>query len=410
MNSGIWIDASHADGALRVFGLAPIERLRRTVAKYLPADVPVFVSGASVRAEQWPAARIDAGSGPLGARLQAALSDCAALVVLDVATVIDPRLIKYLHALPHAAVAQRGEGHAAAIALRLTREVAPFIPPEARDLSEVVQHLQTAGQIRALDESQFPAYIDKLRRTVPYWVFRVVDSKLRRQVERQLFLDNYKGSTDLLTAYVYPPLVWVSVLGCTRLRIHPNAITILSIVLAFAAVPLFATAHWIPGFLCAYAMSVLDSVDGKLARLTLTDSKSGDVMDHGLDLVHPPFWYWAWGHGLLLGGADASITDWALWLNVFYVLDRLVLGVARWRLKHALHSSTRLDERVRSVIARRNINMSIVAIAVALGLGPAGLIIVATWQGLTVLWHSWRTVWLGWISPLQDRQRLTRTS
>src|SRR6185369_3288310 len=166
------------------------------------------------------------------------------------------------------------------------------------------------------------------------WIFRVVDSKVRRQVERRLFLDNYKGSTDLLTAYVYPPLVWVSVLASTRLRIHPNAITILSIVLAFVAVPLFATAHWISGFLCAYGMSVLDSVDGKLARLTLTDSKAGDVMDHGLDLVHPPFWYWAWGQGLLLGGAAASIADWALWLNVFYVLDRLVLGVARWRLKH----------------------------------------------------------------------------
>ena len=410
MNSAIWIDASQADAALRVFGLAPIERLRRTVAKYLPPTAPVFVSGATLRAEQWPGARIDAGTAPLGARLRAALAECEALVVLDVATVIDPRLIRYLHALPHAAVAQRGEGAAAAIALRLTRELAPYIPPEARDLSQVVQHLQDAGRIGALDEAAFPAYIDKLRRTVPYWIFRVVDGKVRRQVERRLFLDNYKGSTDLLTAYVYPPLVWVSVLASTRLRIHPNAITILSIVLAFVAVPLFATAHWIPGFLCAYGMSVLDSVDGKLARLTLTDSKSGDVMDHGLDLVHPPFWYWAWGHGLLLTGAAASIASWALWLNVFYVADRLVLGVARWRLKHALHSSTRLDERVRSIIARRNINMSIVAIAVALGVGPAGLILVALWQGLTVLWHGWRTLWLGWISPLQDRQRLTRTS
>jgi phosphatidylglycerophosphate synthase len=399
-NTAIWIDASQADVALRVFGLKPLERLRRSVAKYLPAGAPVFVSGATVRAEEWPTARVDGAAGPLGARLRAALEQSGALVVLDVATVIDPRLIRYLYALPRAALAQRHAGNEMALAMRLTRASAPFIPDSARDLAEVARHLQDAGQLPALDEQDFPSYIDKLRRVVPYWIFRVVDRKVRRTVERQLFLDNYKGSTDLLTAYVYPPLVWVSVLGCTRTRIHPNVVTILSIVLAAAAVPLFAGAHWVSGFLCAYAMSVLDSVDGKLARLTLTDSKLGNVLDHGLDLVHPPFWYYAWAQGLIVDGASASMADWALWLNIFYVLDRLVLGVARWRLKHALHSSTRLDERVRSIIARRNITMTIIAVTLLLGLGVWGFIYVAVWQVLTFTWHGWRTLWLGWLRPL----------
>ena len=92
-------------------------------------------------------------------------------------------------------------------------------------------------------------------------------------MERQLFLDNYKGSTDLLTAYVYPPLVWPAVRLCSLLRVHPNVVTILSIVLAFAAVPLFALGHWLAGFACGYVMSVLDSVDGKLARVTVTSTR-----------------------------------------------------------------------------------------------------------------------------------------
>jgi phosphatidylglycerophosphate synthase len=45
-------------------------------------------------------------------------------------------------------------------------------------------------------------------------------------------------------------------------------------------------------------MTFLDTVDGKLARVTLTSSRIGDVLDHGLDLLHPPFWYLAWGIGL----------------------------------------------------------------------------------------------------------------
>ena len=39
---------------------------------------------------------------------------------------------------------------------------------------------------------------------------------------------------------------------------------------------------------------VLDTVDGKLARCTITSSGWGNVFDHGVDLIHPPFWWWAW--------------------------------------------------------------------------------------------------------------------
>ena len=54
----------------------------------------------------------------------------------------------------------------------------------------------------------------------------------------------------------------------------------------------------------AYGMSVLDSVDGKLARLTFTDSRIGNRLDHGLDMVHPPFWYLAWAYGIGGGSLD----------------------------------------------------------------------------------------------------------
>ena len=61
-----------------------------------------------------------------------------------------------------------------------------------------------------------------------------------------------------------------------------------------------ARGAFLSGLVCAWAMTFLDTVDGKLARVTLTSSRIGDVMDHGLDLVHPPFWWWAWGIGLYI--------------------------------------------------------------------------------------------------------------
>jgi len=191
--------------------------------------------------------------------------------------------------------------------------------------------------------------------------------------------------------------VWPSVQLCTRYGITPNMVTIVSIILAFAAVPLFAQGDFFWGFVCAYGMSVLDSVDGKVARLTLTDSKIGNVLDHGLDQVHPPFWYFAWAWGLGAHQSTDLLYQAAVWLIIFYIADRLVLAVAKRRLRFALHAATRLDTRVRSLIARRNITMTIMAFALLIGQGAAGLLIVTAWQGLTFAWHSFRTLWLGFI-------------
>ena len=226
----------------------------------------------------------------------------------------------------------------------------------------------------------------------------MTDAATRKRLERQMFWENYKGSTDLLTRWVYPPIVWPLVLMCTRLRIHPNVITGVSIAFTIAAVPPFAEGHWLLGFFCAYAMSVLDSVDGKVARLTLTDSKIGNLLDHGIDQVHPPFWYFAWAWGLGARTPADPLYQAAILLILFYLADRIVLAAAKRRLGFALHAATRLDGRVRSWIARRNITMTIMAFALLLGQGAAGFWIVTAWQGLTFAWHAARTIWLGFIS------------
>lgn len=394
----LWIETSNLPRAQALFGVPPLERLRRSVGHLAPGD-SVMLSGAGAAQSAWPRARADCGTAPLGERLRRALRDArGALVAVDGAHVTDPRLIRFL-ASARPCVAARGEGAQRAAALCLDRSHADAIPAEATTLSAVADALLAGGKIAPLDERAFPAYIDKLRRTLPWWQYVVEDADTRRRLERQLFWDNYKGSTDLLTRWVYPPLVWPLVRVCTALGVHPNVLTALSVVLAFAAVPLWAGGHWFAGFVCAYAMSVLDSVDGKVARLMLTESKIGNVLDHGLDQVHPPFWYFAWAWGLGARTLADPMYLAAVWLIVFYVADRLVLGIARYRLGSALHAATRLDALARAVIARRNITMTIMAIALALGTGDAGLILVTAWQALTFAWHTLRTVWVGFLFP-----------
>lgn len=394
----LWIETSGVARAESLFGLPPLERLRRSVRGFAAADA-VTLSGPEAASASWPGARIDAGRAPLGARLRRALAERREpLVVLDGANATDPRLIRFL-GTSTACVASRGEGTQRASALRLDPALAEAIPADAANLNAVADILLAAGRIERLDERLFPAYIDKLRRSLPWWQYVVEDPATRRSVERRLFWDNYKGSTDVLTRWVYPPLVWPLVRLCTRFGVHPNVLTVASVVLAFAAVPLWSAGYWLAGFVCAYAMSVLDSVDGKVARVTLTDSKIGNVLDHGLDQVHPPLWYLAWSWGLGAHTLADPLYRAALWLIAFYVADRLVLGVARWRLGFALHAAGRLDTIARGIIARRNVTMTIMAVSLLFSAGPTGLLIVTVWHGLTLAWHTARTAWHGFIAP-----------
>lgn len=311
----LWIDTARTAQAETLFGLPSIERLRRSVDKRI-AGRSVVLSGRQMAPTDWPAAAIDADTAPLGSRLRLALAD-GPLVALDGSNVIDPRLINFLSATDDAAscLAARGDGNQRAVALLLQPDLLDAIPADAENLCEVADALVAAARIEPLDEATFPAYVNKLRRTLPYWLHAVCDADARKRLQRQMFWDNYKGSTDLLTRYAYPPLVWQLVRLCVWLRIHPNVVTVLSIGLAVAVVPLLMISHFVYGFLCAYVMSVLDSVDGKLARLTLTDSKIGNALDHGTDIVHPPFWYFAFAWGIRADRPEEMLYQTAVGLN-----------------------------------------------------------------------------------------------
>ena len=131
------------------------------------------------------------------------------------------------------------------------------------------------------------------------FVLPVTDER-RRALEELTFSGAYKGVTDLVTKWLWPaPAQWVT-RWCARVGITPNQVTAASLVLVIVAGVLFARGEFALGLVAGWIMTFLDTVDGKLARVTITSTKLGNVFDHGIDLVHPPFWYLAWGMGLAL--------------------------------------------------------------------------------------------------------------
>ena len=140
-------------------------------------------------------------------------------------------------------------------------------------------------------------YNDALRKREPPYLMPLTAADLPA-IERRIFAGSYKGVTDLVTLYVWPrPARAVTRCARTpasrRTRSPRRACCWCSRRWRCSG-PATTAGAW----LAAWVMTFLDTVDGKLARVTLTSSRWGNVFDHSIDLIHPPFWWWAWIVGL----------------------------------------------------------------------------------------------------------------
>lgn len=313
------------------------------------------------------------------------------VLALAADAVSDTRLLQYLAQQSGSLVVHGGEGNARTAILRLEGTTLAGATPEA-GIAELAEQSIQQGTCRSISLAEVPTYIKKLRRDFPAYLFRIPDDPGRAQAEHFLFWSNYKGSTDFFTKYVYPPLVWRMVRPLARWRVHPNVVTIISVLLTFAAVPLYANEYWLAGFLCSYGMSVLDSVDGKLARLTFTASRVGNFLDHGTDLIHPPLWYFGWAWALGNGDPSSTIFQATIGMTVFYILDRIVTRVFTARVGRSLYSCTPFDTQMRTFISRRNINLPLFTIGVTLGIPLFTFAIIIIWQVITFAYHVTRLV------------------
>lgn len=202
------------------------------------------------------------------------------------------------------------------------------------------------------------AYQEQLRKSDPNYVYRITEEN-RPALEQHLFNSAYKGITDLVTKWAWPVPAKRVVHWCVDYGIRPNHVTGFSWLLALLAVFLFAYGHLFLGLLSGWLMTFLDTVDGKLARVTVTSSKVGHFFDHILDILHPPFWYWAWGAGLVI--YEPAVLDYSwdttFWWFIFggYLVGRAVEGLFQLFFgDFGIFSWKPLDSYTRLITARRN--------------------------------------------------------
>jgi phosphatidylglycerophosphate synthase len=321
----------------------------------------------------------EAALGGGGAPVLLANADVAADPAWLSHVAAQPGLVLTLAGVP--ALAHARDEHEAALLREAMRDGTSPSEPERFDFSAY----EDGGTIehRALRKRERPFLMELRPDTV-------------RAIERASYVGAYKGVTDLLTKYLWPEwALWLTRLAAW-LGLSPNMVTTIGSILCVAATVAFAYGHYWLGLALGLVFMVLDTVDGKLARCTITSSWWGNVFDHGLDLVHPPFWWWFWATGLT--HVDLPLSDSLFWWvegSIFagYWVQRAIEGafIAAFGGIH-IHVWERFDSRFRLVTARRNPNMVILFVSLLLGRPDIGIVAVAVWTVASCLVHLVRLV------------------
>ncbi|CCW17537.1 CDP-alcohol phosphatidyltransferase [Sphingobium indicum BiD32] len=268
-----------------------------------------------------------------------------------------------------------------------------FVWGNAPIVGQVPQGSDPLTATHVIDLSDGRALYNRQLRKLEQPMVRELDPSTRRAIERQSYFGAYKGVTDLLTKYLWPELALVLTRIAAQLRMTPNMVSVIGVTLCLVATYLFAQGMYWTGFLSGFIFMVLDTVDGKLARCTITSSKWGNVIDHGVDLVHPPFWWHFWGTGLVYWGLALSTQTFALVMAAViagYVLQRLIEGMFLKDFGMDIHVWQRFDSQFRLITARRNPNMVILFVSLLFGRPDIGLIALAWWTMISLVVHAVR--------------------
>ena len=289
--------------------------------------------------------------------------------------VFDPVWLRHIVTLP-GAVVMDGE---TLVMAHLTGGVNPDDVAALRDAPTMIDY-RTNPQI----------YNRQLRKLDTPFIQRLTP-ETRREIERKSYFGAYKGVTDLLTKHLWPELaLWLTRIAAS-IGMTPNMVTAIGAALCIYATYLFAYGHYWTGMLAAFIFMVFDTVDGKLARCTITSSKWGNVADHGVDLVHPPFWWYFWGVGLGTWGLALSDRTFLLVMIAVvagYVLQRVIEGMFIKDFGMDVHVWRRFDSQFRLITARRNPNIAILFFATLAGRPDIGLIAVAWWTIISLVVHA----------------------
>jgi phosphatidylglycerophosphate synthase len=241
----------------------------------------------------------------------------------------------------------------------------------------------------ALDMATLDTYSRSHRGPVPFYVMALRTPTDAVAATKTLIHSAQKRALDLPALLVHPWFENRLVSWLCPTRITPNHVTICTAVLGGIAALLFLNGWLRVGILVAYAVAILDGVDGKLARTRLQTSRFGEY-EHVLDFLVEHAWYvtitifvvhstgqpafWWVGGGLIA----CDFLD-----NMVYYLGQVFFG-------KQLDELGRFDRQFRLIGGRRNIYAWMFLIGFWSGFPVAAFLAAGLWAMVTLGVHGVR--------------------
>jgi phosphatidylglycerophosphate synthase len=244
-------------------------------------------------------------------------------------------------------------------------------------------------RINVCDAARMPTYVTSLRKDVRPVFFPAPSPDLVPLAERFPRDVAQNGVLDFPGFLDSPIEDWI-VARLSRTSMRPNHLTVITMFIGLVVTALFATGHLWWGVALAYAIEVLDGLDGKLARTKVETTAVGEwehLTDYFIEL--------SWWAALAFYFHNTGLPS-AFWLLGIYVgsdlLDRLAKSAVKKKVGRNLDDVSNFDRFVRCIGARRNINIWILIAALALGDAANGFVLICWWMVASALAHVIRAL------------------
>lgn len=396
----IWIDARSPYAFETIYSISVVERiLRQLFTLGIRQDISVILPLGEaldriLRPDFWPRFSLDAtivhSEAPFATLLRREQDASHAWLLLEGHGIYDERILRQLVTSPCSLAITSNVDTTAPLAVVIQAADRHRLNLDAPTLADCIAQGIQDGWLTTLTVEQMDSYIPDLRQTAVPMLHSIEQHGSIRALENIMYEQTFKGAMDVIATYVYRIPVRGLVRWLAPTPVTPNQITALSVLCSFLAIPLFVMGWFWAGLLIAFTFIICDSLDGKLARLTIRLSDTAGHVDHITSPLFEACYYLGWGW-YFTGGTFSGTPGTVAWLLFsFFGFDRIVTSVFGQIYRRSLLDYKPWDARFHLIAARRNTNLFMMLLGCVAQQQLHAMYVITAWMGITMLWHLTR--------------------
>ncbi|MBX7150835.1 CDP-alcohol phosphatidyltransferase family protein [bacterium] len=306
----------------------------------------------------------------------------------------DNRLLKDV--VPHTGSLRITNGSKASpLLVKLSSSEFESVKNNLTNISEWLKIIDTAfSSITTRSILDYNTYDNTLKSdTVPV-LQHVTNNDELKALERYVHKSQSKVVLDFVAILIDKCFTWILVRPLSKTLITPNMLTLAIIAIQVLVVPVFFMGWIVAGLVLEWIMIILDSCDGKLARVTIRLSDQFGWIEHRVSYWSTSLWYFAVGWSLAEQNIDSPFAIAGAFMFILFWMHRMTVLSFQRTYGKSLYSYTPMDIRISYIVARRNINVFILTTFMFVGNLETGLIACLFWSMLGWLFHLSRLLFL----------------